>query len=596
MEKLTIEQKVQGSTYTPVGQNPQAQAKAVNLGGFAYSFDELLQRVGVRLDHAFSSAEQANLFSTSSDDAISDAPANDRVDRRDTSSDRDDRAYDDNSDDSVRAQSSDQRDSSIDHDRNSHEPANYRAESGDRADSGDQGAHQNDQASGDDRGSENDVDAKSTDSTENDSSDHKSDSDTENNTAEAGNASGDADGTATQQAAAITAAAIYNASKNINGNGEKTSTVDGATAQQALRGNEGALAAAGQSAAKQSGKAAADGKGNNHQAANGSTANAGAAQKAADGANAVKIDPIQSQAQQLSRAIGPETQAAIKVSVNNEQAPVTSRPILTAANTSIFTQDGGATTQNGQQQSGQQQQGTQGQSTQQLEAAQQQAQAAQQANNQASQQGKTASGPTGAGTTPSSTQSTGSGMHNAGVDNLNNIQNANTGQATQQTQQSRDAQAQQQTQTAQRSQLQSSAITEQISVKITKAMQSGTDRISIQLKPAELGRVDVKLEMTGDGRVMTVVTAEKQDTLDLLRRDSSELQRALQDAGLQAGDMEFNLKGEEQQSADGENADGTMSNGRETADTDGNPEDLDAGVVNAWESGIFMNGHLDVRA
>lgn len=596
MEKLTLEQKVQGSTYTPVGQNPQAQAKAVNLGGFAYSFDELLQRVGARLDHAFSSAEQENLFSSSSDHDISDAPANDHVDRRDRDSDRDDRAHDDDGGDSVRAQGSDQRDSGVDHERDQHDPIAHRADASDHSDGNDQGARQNDQASSNDGGSDNDIDAKSNDAAENGSSDQKSDSNTENNTADTSNASGDTDGTATQQAAAVTAAAIYNASKNIKGSGEKSSAVDAATAQQALRGNEGAQAAAGQSTAKQSGNAGTDGKGNNHQAANGSTTNAGANQKAADGANAGKVDPIQSQAQQLSRAIGPETQAAIKVSVNNEQAPVTSRPTLTAANASIFTQDGGATSQNGQQQSGQQQQGAQGQSTQQLQAAQQQAQAAQQANNQAALQGKAASGPSGAGATPSSIQSTGSGVHSAGADSLNNIQNANTGQATQQTQQSRDAQSQQQTQTAQRNQLQGSAVTEQISVKITKAMQSGTDRISIQLKPAELGRVDVKLEMTSDGRVMTVVTAEKQDTLDLLRRDSSELQRALQDAGLQAGDMEFNLKGEEQQSADGENADGTMSNGQETADTNSNPEDLDAGVVNAWESGIFMNGRLDVRA
>lgn len=596
MEKLTIEQKVQGSTYTPVGQIQQTQAKAVNLGGFAYSFDELLQRVGVRLDHAFSAAEQSNLFSPS-DGADFNTSANDHVDRRDRGSDRDDRSRDDNGDDSIRPQSSDHRDSGIDHDRGSNDASSRREDLGERSDSSDQGARQNDQTSSDDRGSDNDVDAKSTDSADNAGSDDQSGSNSDANTAEASNPSSDADGTATQQAAAITAAAIYNASKNIKGSGEKANTVDTAAAQQALRGNIGAQAAAGQATAKQSGNAGTDGKGNNHQSANSTAANAGVnAQKTADGANAGKLEPIQAQAQQLSRAIGPSTQANIQVTVNNEQAQVTSKPTLTAANTSFLTQDGGNAAQNNQQQSGQQQQGAQGQSTQQLQAAQQLAQSAQQANNQAAQQSKTATGPTGGGATSSGIQSAGSGTHSAGADSLNNIQNANTGQTTQQTQQSRDSQAHQQTQTAQRNQLQGSAVAEQISVKITKALQSGTDRISIQLKPAELGRVDVKLEMTGDGRVMTVVTAEKQDTLDLLRRDSSELQRALQEAGLQTGDMEFNLKGEEQQSADGENADGTMSNGPETADTDGNIEDLDAGVVNAWESGIFMNGRLDVRA
>lgn len=594
MEKLTIEQKVQGSTYTPVGQN--LQAKAVNLGGFAYSFEDLLQRVGARLDHAFSTTEQAKLFSSSSDSSLSDSSANDHVDRRDSGSDRDDRTHDDRGDNSVRSHASDQRDSGFDHDRGSHEPTADRADAHDRSDGNDQGSRQNDQANSDDSGRDNNVDAKSTDTSEKDGSGQKSDSNSENNTTETGNASGAEDSNTTQQAAAVTAAAIYSASKSIMGNGEKTTTVDAVTAQQSLRGNEGAQAVAGQAAAKKSNISGDGSKANNHQAANNGAANTGAtAQKGADGANGGKVDALQTQAQQLSRAIGPDTQGAIKVSVNNEQAQVTSKPSLTMANTSILTQDGGKSSQNNQQQAGQQQAGTQGQSAQQLQAAQQQAQASQQANNQAGQQAK-ATGPTGPSNTPSSAQSIGAGQHNGGPDVLNNLQNANTGQTTQQTQQSRDTQAQQQTQTAQRNQLPGSAVTEQISVKITKAVQSGTDRISIQLKPAELGRVDVKLEMTGDGRVMTVVTAEKQDTLDLLRRDSSELQRALQEAGLQAGDMEFNLKGEEQQSADGENADNSTSSGQETAADDSNPDELDAGVMNAWESGIFMNGRLDVRA
>jgi len=136
---------------------------------------------------------------------------------------------------------------------------------------------------------------------------------------------------------------------------------------------------------------------------------------------------------------------------------------------------------------------------------------------------------------------------------------------------------------------------DQISVKITKALQAGTDRISIQLRPAELGRVDVKMEMTHDGRIMTVVTAEKQDTLDLLRRDSSELQRALADAGLNSGDMEFNLKGQEQQNAKGEDGnDSAKPNG--DADAEEQLAQNDDGVMNAWESGIFMNGRIDMRA
>ena len=75
-------------------------------------------------------------------------------------------------------------------------------------------------------------------------------------------------------------------------------------------------------------------------------------------------------------------------------------------------------------------------------------------------------------------------------------------------------------------------------------MSAGNDKISIQLKPADLGRVDVQMEVGHDGRVTAVVTADNKQTLDLLQKDSKQLQEALQQAGLQADDdsLDFNLR------------------------------------------------------
>lgn len=89
-------------------------------------------------------------------------------------------------------------------------------------------------------------------------------------------------------------------------------------------------------------------------------------------------------------------------------------------------------------------------------------------------------------------------------------------------------------------------VTDQVTVQISKAIADGMDSIRIQLKPAHLGRVDVSLEMSQDGRVSAVVTADNKDTLDLLKQDSRELQKALRDAGLQmdSNDLSFNLRGE----------------------------------------------------
>ena len=95
------------------------------------------------------------------------------------------------------------------------------------------------------------------------------------------------------------------------------------------------------------------------------------------------------------------------------------------------------------------------------------------------------------------------------------------------------------------------------SIQINKALNAGNDKISIQLKPADLGRVDIKMEVGHDGRVIAIVTADNKQTLDLLQKDSKELQEALMQAGLKADDdsLSFNLRekndGEEMQMSEG---------------------------------------------
>lgn len=85
---------------------------------------------------------------------------------------------------------------------------------------------------------------------------------------------------------------------------------------------------------------------------------------------------------------------------------------------------------------------------------------------------------------------------------------------------------------------------EQVGIHLTRAAQSGATRFTIQLHPAELGRVDVKMEVTHDGKIHAVVTADRQDTLDMLQRDARGLERALQSSGLKAdsNSLSFSLR------------------------------------------------------
>lgn len=95
---------------------------------------------------------------------------------------------------------------------------------------------------------------------------------------------------------------------------------------------------------------------------------------------------------------------------------------------------------------------------------------------------------------------------------------------------------------------QSQQVVEQIKVNITRAAKAGLDRVIIKLRPEELGRIEIKLEMTSTGDVRANITADNPATLELLQREARGLERALQDAGLRASadDLEFNLHSEDQ--------------------------------------------------
>ena len=88
---------------------------------------------------------------------------------------------------------------------------------------------------------------------------------------------------------------------------------------------------------------------------------------------------------------------------------------------------------------------------------------------------------------------------------------------------------------------------------------AGKNNFAIRLDPPELGRIEVKLSVDRQGQVTSHLIADRADTLDLLRRDASGLERALQDAGLKtAGDgLQFSLR---DQSFNGSQNGGARSN------------------------------------
>lgn len=68
------------------------------------------------------------------------------------------------------------------------------------------------------------------------------------------------------------------------------------------------------------------------------------------------------------------------------------------------------------------------------------------------------------------------------------------------------------------------------------------ERVELLLDPAELGRLRFELAPEGD-RVTVLISVERQDTLDLLRRNAELLRAEFRDAGFGAADLSFSQWG-----------------------------------------------------
>ncbi|PKR55918.1 flagellar hook-length control protein FliK [Thalassospira marina] len=141
-------------------------------------------------------------------------------------------------------------------------------------------------------------------------------------------------------------------------------------------------------------------------------------------------------------------------------------------------------------------------------------------------------------------------------------------------------------------------VQQQVAVHIKNAASDGVDRISVQLRPEHLGRVDVKLEIHHDGHVQTVVQADNRQTLDMLRQDVKGLQQALRDAGLSADSQSFTFE-HRQEGGQGQNQNQQAGNSGRNGTSRPNEGDIISGAELAQHVavgyGINSNGLVDIR-
>ena len=92
-----------------------------------------------------------------------------------------------------------------------------------------------------------------------------------------------------------------------------------------------------------------------------------------------------------------------------------------------------------------------------------------------------------------------------------------------------------------------------LALEIAVSARSGKSRFEIRLDPADLGRIDVRIDVDRNGRVTSHLTVEKPETLSMLRQDAPQLQRALDEAGLKTGSggLQFSLRDQSSSGRDG---------------------------------------------
>ena len=99
-----------------------------------------------------------------------------------------------------------------------------------------------------------------------------------------------------------------------------------------------------------------------------------------------------------------------------------------------------------------------------------------------------------------------------------------------------------------------------LAVEIAASVQGGKTHFEVRLDPADLGRIDVRIDVDRNGQVTSHLTVEKPETLTMLRQDAPQLQQALNDAGLKTGSggLQFSLRDQSQSGQQNNNQSGAQ--------------------------------------
>ena len=116
-----------------------------------------------------------------------------------------------------------------------------------------------------------------------------------------------------------------------------------------------------------------------------------------------------------------------------------------------------------------------------------------------------------------------------------------------------------------------------LALHIARQVQAGTTRFEIRMDPPEMGRIEVQMDMRAERPVQAHLFVERSETLDLLQRDSRQLERALQNMGIDVDSNSLSFSLRDGETGTGQN--GEQNNAAQTAyEVDGTGTDADIAI------------------
>lgn len=135
-----------------------------------------------------------------------------------------------------------------------------------------------------------------------------------------------------------------------------------------------------------------------------------------------------------------------------------------------------------------------------------------------------------------------------------------------------------------------------IGVEIARAAKGDREDLLIRLDPRDMGRINVRLSFDSDGVLRAVMSADSPAALDMLRRESGDLNRALADAGIRSDAQSLRFDARSSDQGQGGNQSGQRGQQTQPGGSQGSTGDGSADLADVHYRPLRSSGQVDLMA